>query len=138
MAPAVEEPPLSGARYYALIGAIFGIVANWIFLIPWEREMHSRYTAVLESTSLLVAAAGYYYCRKIALARSASKAMSAGALGGTIIGIVNGTVVFPVIGTIIGAVLGALIGAFIAGPIAFYLIQLLRWAQSILNGGAQA
>lgn len=123
----VEVPSLAGANYYALIGAIFGITANWLFLIPWEREMHSRYAITLESTSILVAAIGYYYCRKIALAHYPDKAMSAGASGGALIGTVNGTAVFPVIGTVIGAVLGALIGAVIAGPLAFYVIKLSRW-----------
>ncbi len=125
--PEVEAPPLPGARYYALIGALFAIIANWIFLIPWEREMHSRYAATLESTSILVAAIGYYYCKKIALARYPDKAVSAGARGGALIGTVNGTVVFPVIGTVIGAVLGTGIGALVAGPLAFYLIKFFRW-----------
>ena len=89
--------------------------------------MHSRYAATLESTSILVAAIGYYYCKKIALARYPDKAVSAGARGGALIGTVNGTVVFPVIGTVIGAVLGTGIGALVAGPLAFYLIKFFRW-----------
>jgi uncharacterized membrane protein len=125
--PEVEEPSLPGARYYALIGALFAIVANCIFLIPWEHEMQSRYDVALESTSILVAAIGYFYCRKIALTRYLDKAMSAGSRGGALIGTVNGTVVFPVIGTVIGAVLGAIIGTFVAGPLAFYLIKFFRW-----------
>lgn len=134
----VSEPPLTGVKAYSALGALIGIVANLIFLGPWSRQMHSQFTTVAQVTSLLAGGIGFYYGKKVALARRASEAMGHGAAAGAWIGVVNGSAVFPVIGTIVGGVLGALIGAFIGGPLAFFLIKASRWTLRDYQGGKSA
>lgn len=121
-----ERPPYY-LNLYALVGAIFAVIANFVFLLPHARQMHGQYGNVLATTSALCGGVGLYFGKKIARTRSRGKAAHLGALGGLWIGGVNGTVVFPIIGTIIGGVLGAIIGGIFGGPLAFYLINVAKW-----------